>query len=120
MIFADKDQLVEALSNILKSVIELNDLHNCVIPFSIESKRDKIMVHITFDSTSWNKSLTEYLKLPSYRIDKWMDTKKGNEGIGLAISKAIIERHHGKIDVKTQKKQTRIELNIPFNTTLQP
>ena len=39
---------------------------------------------------------------PFYRVDKERSREMGSSGLGLAISKKIMEEHHGMIRVKSE------------------
>jgi signal transduction histidine kinase len=48
-------------------------------------------------------------------FDPFYTTKKQGTGIGLALSKKIIEKHHGSISVQSDNDETTFTLRIPVN-----
>jgi len=50
-----------------------------------------------------------------YRVDKSRSSKTGGMGIGLSITKAIIERHDGTITVYSKVGEgTTFEIHLPL------
>ncbi|MEN8230498.1 MAG: two-component regulator propeller domain-containing protein [Bacteroidota bacterium] len=51
-----------------------------------------------------------------YQITNKHQSDKVSSGIGLSLSKDLVEKHHGKIDVSSKKESgTQFEVRIPFN-----
>lgn len=108
---ADGDKLARAFDNLLKNAINYS-IKNTTIYISLLEKDDKILISF--------KNKGE--KIPEYKLNKIFekfyrgdDSRKsstGGAGLGLAITKEIIELHNGTITVKNDDEF--IEFNIEF------
>ena len=105
----DGDKLARAFDNLLKNAINYS-IKNTTIYISLTIKNNKIIIQFK------NKSE----KIPEYKLDKMFDkfyrgddsrsSITGGAGLGLAITKEIIELHGGTINVKND--DGFIEFNI--------
>ena len=112
---ADGDKLARAFANLLKNAINYS-YENTTINIIVEEKIDKITILFR------NKGD----KIPDYKLDKIFEkfyrgdtsrtSKTGGAGLGLAITKEIIELHNGTIRVKNDDEfiEFYIELNIKY------
>ena len=105
----DGDKLARAFGNLLKNAISYS-YKDTVIEINVTEELDKL--YITFR----NKGA----KIPDYKLEKIFEkfyrgdesrtSTTGGAGLGLAITKEIIELHNGKISVKNDDEY--IEFNI--------
>lgn len=97
---ADGDKLARAFGNLLKNAISYSYANTVITVNMIENKEN---IEITFK----NKGAT----IPEYKLEKIFDkfyradesrqTNNGGAGLGLAITKEIIELHNGTICAKS-------------------
>ena len=109
MYLGDGDKLARALGNLLKNAINYS-FENTTIEISLEEKDNEI--HISF------KNKGE--KIPEYKLDKIFDkfyrvddsrtSSTGGAGLGLAITKEIIELHGGTISVKNDDEYIEFDI----------
>ena len=105
----DGDKLARAFGNLLKNAINYS-YKNTVIEINIEKKLDRL--YITFR----NKGA----KIPDYKLEKIFEkfyrgdesrtSATGGAGLGLAITKEIIELHNGKINVKNYDEYIEFDI----------
>ena len=96
-IYADKELLNIALFNILENALKYTEKGNIVICL----KDEKNIISISIDDTGIGIPSNQIEKIFErfYRID--LDKKTEGHGIGLSITKKIIELHKGNITVKS-------------------
>ena len=108
----DGDKLARAFGNLLKNAISYS-YKNTTIEINVKEELDNL--YITFR----NKGD----KIPDYKLEKIFEkfyrgdesrtSTTGGAGLGLAITKEIIELHNGKISVKNNDEY--IEFDIVLN-----
>ena len=109
MYLGDGDKLARAFGNLLKNAINYS-FENTTIYINVEEKENKI--YISF------KNKGE--KIPEYKLDKIFDkfyrvddsrtSSTGGAGLGLAITKEIIELHGGTISVKNDDEYIEFDI----------
>ena len=103
MYYGDGDKLARAFDNLLKNAINYS-YENTTIEIELKQKEEKISIVFK------NKGD----KIPEYKLDKIFEkfyrgddsraSSTGGAGLGLAITKQIIELHQGKIYVKNDNE----------------
>ncbi|MDQ6600249.1 HAMP domain-containing sensor histidine kinase [Bacillus salipaludis] len=101
MFFADKDRLVQILSNVLNNALK----------YTVEGKNVRISVltneegYVGFQIVDEGSGIAEddipHIFERFYRGDKSRDRKTGGVGIGLSIVKALMDAHQGMVKVKS-------------------
>ena len=104
-IFADYDLILLVLQNMLINAIDAIE----------ESDEDFGIVEILYQSTEQNHIINIYDSGADFEdknilFKPFESTKTKGNGLGLALSKEIIEAHNGKIELSTQKKGFKIIL----------
>ena len=109
MYLGDGDKLARAFGNLLKNAINYS-FENTTIEINLEEENDNI--YISF------KNKGE--KIPEYKLDKIFEkfyrgddsrtSSTGGAGLGLAITKEIIELHDGTITVKNDYEYIEFDI----------
>lgn len=106
----DRKWMVEAIENILKNCIEYSSENS-----TIEIKCNQNPLYTEISIEDYGKGIAKE-DLPKI-FDKFYKGKNssGNSfGIGLSLAKSVIERHNGKIAVKSEeKKGTQFIIKFP-------
>ena len=100
MIFADKDKISQVIVNLLSNAHKYTPSGGAVA-IRIISTADKTEIHI---KDTGNGSSSEELPMifeRFYRADKSRNRLTGGAGIGLTITKSIVEAHKGSIQVSS-------------------
>ena len=108
----DEGWISEALSNIIKNSLEHT---SCGGKISVRLKSTALfgMIEITDNGCGMDE---EDLRHIFERFYRGKNSSPESVGIGLALTKAIIERHNGKIEVKSEVgKGTTFEVYLPLS-----
>jgi len=107
-IFIDRSHLRRALINLVNNAIEASSKADLV---DIRAEvADDMIIRIEDHGAGMDNETLENIFIPFY-------TKKSSgTGLGMAISKKIIEGHKGSIRIKSRKGEgTEVIINIPLN-----
>jgi histidine kinase len=100
---ADADRIIQVLTNLLSNALRYTPADGQV---SLHASRHGSHVHITIEDTGVG-ILTEHLPhilTRFYRVDKSRSRQAGGSGIGLTITKHLVETHGGRIWVESEGK----------------
>ena len=101
----DYNRLCQVLINILKNSVEA-DAKN--ITLSLEEDNDKLLIDINDDGVGISKEIMNNIYEPFYT------TKKCGTGLGVSLSKEIINAHNGTIEYKsTEGLGTEVKIMLP-------
>lgn len=100
-VFADKLRLGEVVTNLLSNAISYTREGGSV-NVEIEETPDNIITHITDNGEGIPAAAIPHLFTKFYRVMGKLEQGSKGTGLGLFISKAIIEMHNGKIWVESE------------------
>ena len=109
---ADGDKLARAFDNLLKNAINYS-YKNTTIEIKLEVKDNKIIITFKNEGDKIPKYKLNKIFEKFYRGDDARTSSTGGAGLGLAITKEIVELHNGSIKVKNDDEF--IEFEIEFN-----
>ncbi|QED46918.1 sensor histidine kinase [Cytobacillus dafuensis] len=105
-LYVDEDKLLQALLNIVSNGIR--HAHNKV-SITMETLTSNIMIKIKDDGEGIDEAIFPLI------FHRFIKGKNGENGLGLAISRAIIERSNGKIQVENQNEGgATFQVTLPF------
>ena len=110
-IMADEKQIRQAFSNLVKNSYEnfnLNNVINGKISIEFDIEDELAVIVINDNGTGIEQSLISKITEPYYT------TKVGNSGLGLAITKKIIDDHNGSMLIKPLKKSKGTSVVFKF------
>ena len=106
---ADKTRITQVISNLLNNAIKFTE--EGIIKILIEKKSDeqKVVISIKDTGSGIDSSIANHL------FSKFITKSKGGTGLGLYISKNIIEAHGGKMWAKNNKdgKGSTFSFSLP-------
>ena len=109
----DKDKLSQAIINILSNG-EKYTLQGGHIYINIGEEKDKIIIKIKDTGIGIDKEHLPFIFERFYRVDESRTRATGGSGIGLAITKSIIEAHDGRVEVKSIiNKGSEFTISLP-------
>ncbi|MBD0299045.1 MAG: HAMP domain-containing histidine kinase, partial [Nitrososphaera sp.] len=109
MVYADKGRISEVISNILDNAIKFT--HEGNITTSAEVNNNEVIVLIRDEGTGIDDEISSRL------FTKFATKSKKGTGLGLYISKSIVEAHGGKIWAKNNEgdKGATFWFSLPLN-----
>ena len=112
MINADGDKLARAFENLIKNAINYS-FNKSTIEINITNEENKIKIIFRNKGEKIPSYKLEKLFDKFYRADESRESKTGGAGLGLAITKEIILKHGGKIDVKNDNEFIEFNIILP-------
>lgn len=101
MLLVDHQQIEQVLINLLtNSMHALEDRENKQIVIAAEVKENRVFIKITDNGNGIDPEIENKIFLPFFT------TRKEGAGIGLTLSKSIIEAHGGYLDFRNQEDKT--------------
>jgi PAS domain S-box-containing protein len=98
---ADKGKITEVLSNLISNAIKYTQSGGKII-VSIEVTDTEVITHIKDTGHGIAKEAIPYLFNKFYRVDSKLQMSTKGNGLGLFISKSIVDLHHGRIWVESE------------------
>ncbi len=100
-IYADQKLLHQVWTNLLTNSIKFTDNGGSI---SIHLRKDEKEFRVTFKDNGMGISQQDLPNIFTrfYKADKSRNRKEGSSGLGLAITKKIVEMHDGQIHVESQ------------------
>ncbi len=112
-IYADQSQIERAVKNIISNSIKYC-LKGDKIQIFAGSIYNNVYIKVEDTGKGIPKADLGHVFERFYRVDKARSRDKGGTGLGLPISKEIIESHGGTIQIESEfGKFTRVTINLP-------
>lgn len=109
----DKDKLSQALINVISNA-EKYTMEGGRVFIDMDDAKDKVNISIKDTGIGIAKEHVPYIFERFYRVDESRTRATGGSGIGLAITKSIVEAHGGSIKVKSVlDKGTEFTITLP-------
>jgi K+-sensing histidine kinase KdpD len=89
-----------ALANVLDNAIKFSP-ENTFIEMTYEQHDHEIWIKVVDEGIGLEKEQLERIFKTFYQVEDHMTRRQGGMGLGLAITKAIVEAHHGRVWVQS-------------------
>jgi len=109
---ADHDRMMQVMYNLLSNAIKFSPQNGKVI-ISMECIDEGVKISIADSGPGIPKEFQSVLFDRFTQYDSSDSRRTGGTGLGLNITKALIEKHHGKIDFETGKDGTTFYIILP-------
>lgn len=117
-VYGDVQRIKQCMINLIANAITYSSEGDEIsISYWIEDKKEVVIQIIDFGQ-GISKEELGFIFERFYRVDKSRNSKTGGMGIGLSITKAIVERHNGTIAVYSELGTgTTFEMRLPIKGT---
>jgi two-component system sensor histidine kinase ResE len=122
MIYGDPSKLSMAISNLLDNAIKYNTA-NGQVTVSMQKLKDKPYVQVSIKDTGMGIPPEDLKKLfgKFFRSSNVMTKETSGSGLGLYITKNIINRHGGEISIESElNRGTTVSFTLPTDPSLVP
>lgn len=96
MLYGDRQRIQQCMTNLVANAIKYAETGSS-IRIIYKQMTDSVLIQVQNKGNIIPEDALEHLFERFYRVDKSRNTKTGGMGIGLSITKAIVERHNGRI-----------------------
>ncbi|WP_028784551.1 sensor histidine kinase [Thalassobacillus devorans] len=109
----DKDRFWQIMLNLVSNAVRYTP-ENGTITIKANETEDNVYITVADNGIGIEPEDLPYIFDRFYRAEKSRARKTGGAGIGLAIVKALVQAHHGQINVQsTAGKGTKIIVQLP-------
>ncbi|MDU5260968.1 MAG: HAMP domain-containing sensor histidine kinase [Clostridium celatum] len=111
---ANAIMLTHGLSNLVENAVKYNDYGGDII-INLEEKENNCVIRIQDTGIGIPEDKAEHIFDAFYRVDKSRSRKVGGAGLGLAITKDIINAHGGTIEyISNETKGSIFQIVLPI------
>ncbi len=120
-VLVDHDRIIQVLNNLVSNAVKYTPPMGKV-KVAVIKKKNYIVVSVSDTGVGISTKDQEKLFTKFYRVDSSLIKETGGSGLGLSICKTIIERHGGKIWVKSEEnKGSTFSFSLPaLKTEVKP
>ena len=111
-ILADKDKFEQILTNIIENAAKYGD-ENSTIVINADNSDNSVLIKVTNKGIEIKQEDYEKIFTKFSRIDNPLTRKVQGSGLGLYITKNLVEKMGGKITVKSEHHTTTFEITLP-------
>ncbi len=116
IVFYDSEWMYEAIYNVIDNALEYTQSHGCVT-VSIKKADTHVKIEIQDTGIGIDQKDIPYIFNIFYQGEKAKKQNVSSSGIGLALTKLIIDRHSGVIKVKSKLGcGTRFTIILPMDS----
>ena len=111
----DKNRISQVMLNLLSNAIDFCPEKDPKISVIVNQNRNNVNIIVKDNGIGIKKESIDKIFVKYYQVDTTSTREHGGSGIGLALSKLIVEKHGGKIWAESEgtNKGTEIHIQIP-------
>lgn len=107
VIVAKEDRIRQVFINLIDNAIKYGEAGE-KIRIGIGQEKEEIKISVSNVGKGIKECEQEKIFEPFFRADKERSREMGSAGLGLSISKKIMEEHHGRIEVMSEPGETTV------------
>lgn len=112
--FGDQLRLIQCMVNLIANAVKYAERGTEIVIDYCKIKPDSVKIGIHNFGQIIPQEAIPHLFERFYRVDRSRNVKTGGMGIGLAITKAIVDRHNGKIGAESGEDGTSFYMELPL------
>jgi signal transduction histidine kinase len=117
-VMGDSDRLYRSISNLINNAIQYTPADG-VVTIRLESAERNAIITVQDNGIGIAAEDLPHIFDRFYRVHADRSRHTGGTGLGLAIARAIVQAHHGNIQVDSQLDQgSKFTVNLPTQTTM--
>ncbi|BCK01449.1 sensor histidine kinase [Anaerocolumna chitinilytica] len=101
IIYADKDKMSQVFNNLLSNAVKYSG-EGAEVIITFKQAADSVEIQVSDNGSGIPKEDIPHIFERFYRADKSRNRNTGGAGIGLSITKSIVEAHGGSITVNSE------------------
>lgn len=113
-VVADEDRIRQLVTNLLTNAIKYCDSENGQIEITAYRFEDSVKVKIANNGSSLTEDDLDQLFDKFYQVKNQRNKKQVGHGLGLAISKNIVEMHQGSISAEVEGEWAKFKFRLPI------
>lgn len=111
----DKDKMSQVLNNLISKAVKYTDNYGN-IQITVIQENENVVITVEDNGCGIDDNDIQYIFERFYRTDKSRNRSTGGAGIGLTITRAIVQLHGGTIHVESKKGVGSLfKVTIPAN-----
>ena len=111
-VIADRDKMLQALRNLLENSLKYTPEEGFVT-ISVSEKAEKVEFRFTNSGPGISAADLPFIFERFFRAERSRSRDAGGAGIGLSITKELIEAHGGKVGAESSAGTTSVWLTLP-------
>lgn len=117
-VYIDKDKISQVFINVISNAIKYSN-ENGIIDVNILDEGNNVCIKIKDNGIGIDKKYLPYIFERLYRADESRCRNTGGSGIGLTITKKLVELHKGTIEIKSEiNLGTEVIINLNKNINI--
>jgi signal transduction histidine kinase len=113
MLYADKDKISQVIVNLLSNAVKYSEEGDKIVITAAEDENE-IVIKMQDTGTGIDEEHLSHIFERFYRVDTSRSRLTGGSGIGLTITKAIVDAHEGTIGVESKVGEgTEFTVRLP-------
>lgn len=118
IVYHDEDRVAQVLSNLLSNAVKFTP-QGGEIRLALRREEDRARVSVADTGLGISSEQLPYLFQRFYQVDPSSTRRHGGAGLGLAIAKALVESHGGRIGIDSQVNEgTCVWFELPIDCSV--
>ncbi|MGD9327052.1 MAG: HAMP domain-containing sensor histidine kinase, partial [Desulfobacterales bacterium] len=112
----DRDRLIQVMVNIISNAVKFCDPDRGMIAVRLRAADNHLIVEVQDNGIGINPKDLEKIFQPFQQVKNPTQGRPGGTGIGLTITKRIVDFHHGRIWVESEPgRGSKFSFSLPIN-----